>query len=96
VGGWEMADRRHGVGIQRGTPEVPDDGRYHVVVDGEIVFSTKVEAAAIAEYDDIRDQRRGPSWKRLQEEKADAAYQAMREAFWHKKMTRDARKGGRT
>lgn len=96
MSGWVESDQRYGVSVQRGTPDVPDDGRYHVVVDGEIVLSTRVEAAALAEYHDIKDQRQAPRKKRLQEEKAEAAYQSMREAFWNKKVTRDARKGGRT
>lgn len=96
MSGWQKVDARYGLSVERGTTGVPDDGRYHVVVDGEIVFSTKVEAAAVAEFDDLREQRRAPMKKRLQEEKAEAAYQAMRESFWDKKMTRDARKGGRT
>ncbi|WP_133119200.1 hypothetical protein [Mycolicibacterium agri] len=93
--GWERADARYGVSIQRGTSAVPDDGRYHVVVDGEIVLSTKVEAAAIAEFEDIREQRRAPGRKLLREEVGDAAYRSMRLAGWTAKVHRDSRKGGR-
>jgi hypothetical protein len=95
MSGWVKADAKCGVSIERGTPEVPDDGRYHVVVDGEIVLSTNVEAAALAEFEDIREQRRAPQRARLREEQAEAAYRAMRDAFWDKKITRDSRKGGR-
>jgi hypothetical protein len=96
VTGWEKADAKYGVSIQRGTSLVPNDGRYHVVVDGQIVLSTNVEAAAIAEFDEVREQRRAPLRKRLREERAEAAYRSMRDAFWDKKVTRDSRKGGRS
>jgi hypothetical protein len=93
--GWERADAKYGVSIQRGTSTVPDDGRYHVVVDGEIVLSTNVEAAAIAEFDDITQQRRAAGRKLLREELGNAEFRAMRSAGWAEKNHRDSRKGGR-
>jgi hypothetical protein len=95
VTGWEKVDDKHGVSIQRGTSAVPDDGRYHVVLDGEIVLSTNVEAYAIAEFDEIREQRRAPGRKLLREELGDAAFRSMRSAGWAEKNHRDSRKGGR-
>lgn len=95
VTAWERVDAKYGVSIQRGTSSVPDDGRYHVVVDGEVVLSTTVEAAAIAEFDEIREQRMAPARKLLREELGDAAYRSMRSAGWAEKSHRDSRKGGR-
>ncbi|WP_131820952.1 hypothetical protein [Mycobacterium intracellulare] len=96
MSGWERVDRKFGVSIERGTSAVPDDDRYHVVVDGEIVLSTRVEALAIAEFEEIREQRRAPGMKRLREERGEAAYHSMKNAMWDRKATRAARKGGRT
>jgi hypothetical protein len=94
VGGWEKADSKYGVSIQKGTSFVPDDRRYHVVVDGEIVLSTRVEAAAIAEFEEVREQRRAPHDRLLHEEQGDAAYRQMRSASWAEKGKRDSRRGG--
>ena len=95
MSGWEKADAKYGVSIQRGTSAVPDDGRYHVVVDGVIVLSTRVEALALVEYDEIREQRRAPAMDRLQKERGEAAYHSMKDAMWERKATRSVRKGGR-
>lgn len=95
VSGWEKTDAKYGVSVQRGTPAVPDDGRYHVVVDGEIMLSTRVEALALAEFDEIREQRRAPAMERLQKERGEAAYLSMKDAMWDRKATRAVRKGGR-
>lgn len=96
MSGWERVDAKYGVSVQRGTADVPDDGRYHVVVDGEIVLSTRVEAAAIAEFDDLREQRRAPARELLRKEVGDAAFRAMRSAGWAEKSQRDSRRGGRS
>lgn len=93
--GWERNDAKYGLSIQRGTPEVPNDGRYHVVVDSEIVLSTKVEAAAIAEFDELREQRRAPRRELMRKEVGDATFRAMRSAGWAEKCQRDSRRGGR-
>ena len=60
VDGWTKSDPKHGVAIHRGTDEVPADGRYHVVVDGEITFSTRVEAAALIEFEECRGTTEDP------------------------------------
>lgn len=93
--GWERTDAKHGVSIQRGTPAVPDDGRYHVFIDGEIVLSTKVEALAIAEFDEAVEQRRARRTELLRKELGDADIRAMRSASWAEKSGRDSRRGGR-
>lgn len=93
--GWEQTDTKHSVSIQRDTPAVPADGKYHVLVDGEIVLSTSVEAAAIAEFEDVVEQRRAHSKELLRKELGDADYRSMRSASWSEKSGRDSRKGGR-
>jgi hypothetical protein len=40
---------KYGLSVEKGTDRVPDDGKYHLLVDGEIVLSTTVEALALAE-----------------------------------------------
>ncbi len=44
-----------GLSIERGTDSVPNDGRFHVVVDGQVVFSSRREATALAHYRGLRD-----------------------------------------
>jgi hypothetical protein len=92
---WRIADERIGLSVEKGTPAVPDDCRYHVVVDGEIVLSTRVEAAAIAEYDDIRNLRYAPRDERLRQLRGDTAFMLMRGASYRDKSARDAKRGGR-
>lgn len=91
---WQKTDEKSGVSVQFGTSEVPDDGRYHVLVDGELVLSTKVKNAALAEFEDVRDTRREARAKRLRSEQGAAAYRAMRSASWADKTKRNARRGG--
>jgi hypothetical protein len=95
VAGWQKADSKYGVSIEKGTSGVPDDGKYHVVVDGEIVLSTRVEAAAIAEFEEVREQRRASQRKLLREERGNAAFRLMMIESRAEKFRRDSRKGGR-
>jgi hypothetical protein len=44
-----------GLSMEQGTSSVPDDGRFHVLVGGDIVFSSKGKPAALARYRDLRD-----------------------------------------
>jgi uncharacterized glyoxalase superfamily metalloenzyme YdcJ len=44
-----------GLSVEQGTSSVPDDGRFHVVVDGRVVFSSKVRSAALTRYRGLRD-----------------------------------------
>ncbi len=39
-----------GISLERGTSSVPDDGRFHVVKDGQILASYRVYAAADKKY----------------------------------------------
>ena len=45
-----------GLSIEQGTDSVPDDGRYHVVVGGDVVFSSKAKSAALRRYRSVRDE----------------------------------------
>jgi hypothetical protein len=47
--------RTIGLSIEQGTSSVPDDGRFYVVVDGIVVFSSKTESAALTRYRSLRD-----------------------------------------
>jgi hypothetical protein len=42
--------------VEEGTPPVPDDGRYHVLHGGTIVFSARSKGAAMTRYREIRDE----------------------------------------
>ncbi len=44
-----------GLSVERATNAVPDDGQFHVVRAGEIVFSSKSERRALAKYAELRD-----------------------------------------
>jgi hypothetical protein len=44
-----------GLSIEQGTGSVPDDGRFYVVVGGEVVFSSKGRSRALAHYRSLRD-----------------------------------------
>jgi hypothetical protein len=44
-----------GLSIEQGTGSVPDDGRYHVVVGGDVVFSSKARSTALGRYRSLRD-----------------------------------------
>lgn len=44
-----------GLSIEQATSSVPDDGRFHVVIEGEIVFSSKSRSAALVHYRRLRD-----------------------------------------
>ena len=41
--------------IEQGTDAAPDDGRFHILMDNEIVFSSKTKAFALAKYRQLRD-----------------------------------------
>ena len=52
---------KYGLSVEKGADRVPDDGRYHFFVDGEIVLSTTVEALALAEMEEVKAARQGES-----------------------------------
>lgn len=45
-----------GLSIEEGTANVPSDGRYHIVVHGDIVSSHTKPQAALERYRSIRDE----------------------------------------
>jgi len=45
-----------GLSIEQGTSLVPNDGRFHVVVDGNVVFSSKAKSTALTRYRSLRDE----------------------------------------
>jgi hypothetical protein len=44
-----------GISVERGTAAVPDDGQFHVIAEGKIVFSHKSRPRALAQYRRLRD-----------------------------------------
>lgn len=39
-----------GLSVELGTPDVPDDGKYHVLLNGEEVFASAKQKEAVDEY----------------------------------------------
>ena len=96
--------RTIGLSIEQGTSSVPDDGRFHVVVDGNVVFSSKVQSAALTRYRSLRDdllqkagieQRPSDPEETKRREREFYDFQAvMSESMWQR--TKNAkRKGGK-
>jgi hypothetical protein len=86
---------KYGLSVEKGTDGVPDDGKYHFLVDGEIVLSTTVEALALAEMEELKAARQAPGRELLQRERAALDVRAFRAANYTEKQSRDQRKGGR-
>jgi hypothetical protein len=55
---FEKSDRRYPLSIKKGTQDVPNDGKYHVVEDGTIVLSTAVYDYAIIIFEEKREEHR--------------------------------------
>lgn len=91
----ERNDVKYGVALRRGTEDVPSDGRYHVLVDGEIVLSTSVEAAASVTYDELREERMASGRAVLKAERARWDAQAFRNGVLSDKATKKSKQGGR-
>lgn len=56
-----MYERRHHkyrLSIEQGTAAVPDDNQYHVIVNGQIVLSTRVFDLAKITYEEQREELR--------------------------------------
>ena len=41
--------------LERGTDDVPDDGRFHVLRDGAVVYTSESQADALRQYRELRD-----------------------------------------
>lgn len=94
-----------GLSVERGTPDVPDDGRYHVVVSGDITLSSASQRKAVEFYRSERDRLFAihgrpapPQWDReqwLKEERVNNDIRAMR-SEWQSTVGANAkRKGGK-
>lgn len=44
-----------GLSIEQGTKAVPDDGRFHVLLEGRVILSTASRARGLSEYTRQRD-----------------------------------------
>lgn len=55
---YKKVDKRYPVAIQSGTADVPNDGKYHVVDNGDIVLSTAVLEYAELRYAELRESHR--------------------------------------
>lgn len=89
------AEAKYGLSVERGTDSVPDDGQYHVVVDGEIELSTTVEALALAEMEELKAARQAGGRELLERERAALDVRSFRAANYSDKQGRDQKKGGR-
>jgi hypothetical protein len=49
--------------LERGTEGVPDDGRFHVLRDGEVVYTSESQREALLLYRDLRDRLLPPIGK---------------------------------
>jgi hypothetical protein len=45
-----------GLSLEKGTATVPTDGQFHVILNGEVMFSSKSKLKALEEYRQQRDQ----------------------------------------
>lgn len=86
---------KYGLSVEKGTDRVPDDGRYHFLVDGEVVLSTTVEALALAEMEEVKAARQAEGRDLLRREMAASDVSAFRAGTWADKQGRDQKKGGR-
>jgi hypothetical protein len=89
------AQSKYGLSVEKGTDRVPNDGKYHVLVDGEIVLSTPVEALALVEMEEVKAARQAPGRELLRREMATSDVRAFRAANYAEKQSRDQKKGGR-
>jgi hypothetical protein len=89
------AELKYGLSVEKGTDRVPDDGMYHVLVDGEIVLSTPVEALALVEMEEVKAARQAPGRELLRREMAASDVSHFRAANYAAKQSRDQKKGGR-
>lgn len=89
------AELKYGLSVEKGTDRVPRDGRYHLLIDDEIVLSTPVEALALAELEEAKAARQAKGREMLKREMAASDARAFQAASFAEKQRRDQRKGGR-
>lgn len=86
---------RLGVSLEKGTPDVPDDGKYYVIVDGVVVCSTPVLALAEIEYAENVEARNKGARDLLAKEQAYYTMQALRSDSFARRASNARKKGGR-
>jgi len=84
-----------GLSIEHGTPSVPDDGRYHVVVDGVVFHSTKVLTSAEVVFDELAERRSAEARERRAREQAHYTMQAVRSDSFARRAAHHRKTGGR-
>jgi hypothetical protein len=89
------AELKYGLSVEKGTDRVPSDGQYHLLVDGEIVLSTSVEALALVEMEEVKAARQAKGRETLRREMAAFDVRAFQAEGHAEKERRDQRKGGR-
>jgi hypothetical protein len=92
---YRKANSKLGVSVELGTENVPDDGCYHVIVDGKIVYSTRVQSSALVEYDDIVFERDRPYAERRARERAHSDFQGARSQSLQRMRASTRKTGGR-
>jgi hypothetical protein len=55
---YEKRHHKYSLSIELGTAAVPDDGQYHVIVNGEVILSTRVLELARITYEEQREELR--------------------------------------
>jgi hypothetical protein len=55
---FEKRHHKYALSIEQGTPNVPDDDQYHVIVNGKVILSTRVFDLAKITYDEQREELR--------------------------------------
>jgi len=92
-----------GLSVERGTESVPDDGLYHVLLDGKVILASKSEREALAVYRRVRDsllrdQPRASDGTKVTEALRRAAAEREADAFLaqstREKRARATRRGG--
>lgn len=84
-----------GLSIEYGTPQVPVDGRYHVVVDGVVVHSTRVLTSAEVVFEELAEQRSIEARQRRDRERAHFTMQAVRSDSFARRAAHSRKTGGR-
>lgn len=84
-----------GLSLERGTPGVPADDRYHVVVDGAVVHSTRVLTSAEIVFDELAEARSAGARQRRAREQAHYTMQAVRSDSFARRTAQTRKSGGR-
>src|SRR5262249_16174331 len=84
-----------GLSLERGTPGVPADDRYHVVVDGSVVHSTRVLTSAEIVFDELAEARSAEARRGREREQAHYTRQAVRSASSARRAAQARKTGGR-